>query len=82
MVRRGVTKVLRLTLPLMSERELLTGFLDWYRAVVENIGIVERLSSTGPLPKLLVRRAIFLGDNFAPIDEGESNDIAFRHYRD
>ena len=36
MVRRGVTKVLRLTLPLMSERELLTGFLDWYRAVVEN----------------------------------------------
>jgi uncharacterized damage-inducible protein DinB len=34
--RRGVTKVPRLTLPVMSERELLTGFLDWYRAVVEN----------------------------------------------
>jgi hypothetical protein len=31
-----VTHVPCLTLPGVSERELLNGFLDWYRAVVEN----------------------------------------------
>lgn len=35
MACRGVTDVLWLTLLSMSERELLTEFLDWYRAVAE-----------------------------------------------